>query len=404
MSHPDPGDLGDRMADSIREAASPGPSVLLVDDDAALRRSSARILVAEGFQVVQAEDGEQALRLLAAAEFDVVVSDVMMPGTTGLELLQGIRRRDSELPVILMTGVPSMDAALEAKRDGALHYLTKPVDGDRLVAAVTRAERLRRLAIAKRIAMNALDSMLPRAGDHAGLEGSFRRALETLWIAYQPIIDAKTHRLYGYEALMRSREASLPHPGAVLDAAERLSRLVDVGRRVRDLAAVPMRRTAPDLQLFVNLHPADLTDPALASAASSLAPIASRTVLEITERATLEGIDCVEEKIADLRAMGFRIAIDDLGAGYAGLTSFASLEPEVVKLDMSLVRDIEKSDTKRKLVASMIDVCHDLGVLVVAEGIETVSERTVLVDLECDLLQGYLMGRPGEPFPALTWV
>jgi len=391
------------IADSVRRLASVGPKVLVVDDDAPLRRASARVLGAEGFEVVQAEDGEEALRLLAAGDFDVVVSDVMMPRTTGLQLLRAIRERDLELPVILMTGAPSMEAALEAKHHGALHYLTKPVDSERLVSAVTRAERLRRLAIAKRIAMDALDSMLPRAGDRAGLENSFKLALDTLWIAYQPIVEASTQQLYGYEALMRSREASLPHPGAVLDAAERLGRVPDVGRRVRGLVTRPMAQTAPAVNLFVNLHASDLADPTLASATSPLAPLASRTILEITERATLEGIDDVEDKIAALREMGFRIAIDDLGAGYAGLTSFASLEPEVVKLDMTLVRDIEKSDTKRKLVASMIDVCHDLGVLVVAEGIETVSERKVLVDLKCDLLQGYLLGRPGEPFPAVTW-
>jgi|HubBroStandDraft_5_1064220.scaffolds.fasta_scaffold48316_2 EAL domain-containing protein (putative c-di-GMP-specific phosphodiesterase class I) len=395
--------LGERIADSVKHIAAAGPKILVVDDDAPLRRASARILGAEGFQVVQAEDGEEALRLLTGGEFDVVVSDVMMPRTTGLQLLRAIRERDLELPVILMTGAPSTESALEAKRHGALHYLTKPVDGARLVSAVTRAERLRRLAIAKRIAMDALDSMLPRAGDRAGLENSFGQALETLWIAYQPIVDASTHQLYGYEALLRSREASLPHPGAVLDAAERLGRVLDVGRRVRGLAAVPMARAAPEAKLFVNLHASDLADPTLASPTSPLATLASRTVLEITERSTLDGIDSVEKKIAQLREMGFRIAMDDLGAGYAGLTSFASLEPEVVKLDMTLIRDIEKSETKRKLVASMIDVCHDLGVLVVAEGIETVSERTVLVDLRCDLLQGYLLGRPGEPFPPVLW-
>ncbi len=287
--------LGERIADSVKHLAAAGPKVLVVDDDAPLRRASARILGAEGFQVEQAADGEEALRLLAAGEFDVVVSDVMMPRITGLQLLRAIRERDLELPVILMTGAPSMDAALEAKRHGALHYLTKPVDSGRLVSAVTRAERLRRLAIAKRIAMDALDSMLPRAGDRAGLENSFRLALETLWIAYQPIVDASTHQLYGYEALLRSREASLPHPGAVLDAAERLGRVLDVGRRVRGLAAVPMAKVDPGVNLFVNLHASDLADPTLASATSPLAPLASRTVLEITERSTLEGIDAVED-------------------------------------------------------------------------------------------------------------
>ena len=101
--------------------------------------------------------------------------------------------------------------------------------------------------------------------------------------------------------------------------------------------------------------------------------------------------------------MGFRIAIDDLGAGYAGLTSFATLEPEFVKLDMSLVRDVDKNPTKKKLVRSMTSLCRDLGMLVVAEGVETLAERDVLVEAGCDLLQGYLLAKPGKPFPEFAW-
>jgi EAL domain-containing protein (putative c-di-GMP-specific phosphodiesterase class I) len=101
--------------------------------------------------------------------------------------------------------------------------------------------------------------------------------------------------------------------------------------------------------------------------------------------------------------MGFRIAIDDLGAGYAGLTSFATLEPEFVKLDMSLVRDVDRNPTKEKLIRSMTSLCKDLGMMVVAEGVETLAEREVLERLGCDLLQGYLLAKPGKPFPAFSW-
>ena len=101
--------------------------------------------------------------------------------------------------------------------------------------------------------------------------------------------------------------------------------------------------------------------------------------------------------------MGFRIAVDDLGAGYAGLTSFALLEPEIVKLDMTLVRDIHESATKQKLVKSMAALCKDMGMVVVAEGVETTAERDVLAGLGCDLMQGYLFAKPGKPFPEVMW-
>jgi EAL domain-containing protein (putative c-di-GMP-specific phosphodiesterase class I) len=134
-----------------------------------------------------------------------------------------------------------------------------------------------------------------------------------------------------------------------------------------------------------------------------LSRVADRVVLEITERASLDGIVDVRSKLAELRKMGFRIAIDDLGAGYAGLTSFTTLEPDFVKLDMSLIRDVDTNATKQKLVSTMTSLCKELGMMVVAEGVETAGELGVLVEMGCDLLQGYLLAKPGRPFPTFVW-
>jgi EAL domain-containing protein (putative c-di-GMP-specific phosphodiesterase class I) len=129
-----------------------------------------------------------------------------------------------------------------------------------------------------------------------------------------------------------------------------------------------------------------------------LSRMASRVVLEVTERETLDGVPDLRERARSLRRLGFRLAVDDLGAGYAGLASFAGLEPDVAKIDMSLVRGVDGEPVKRRLVASIVALCKDLGTLVVAEGIETDAEREVLVELGCDFLQGFLIGRPG-PLP-----
>jgi EAL domain-containing protein (putative c-di-GMP-specific phosphodiesterase class I) len=100
-----------------------------------------------------------------------------------------------------------------------------------------------------------------------------------------------------------------------------------------------------------------------------------------------------------LRNLGFRIAVDDLGAGYAGLSSFSQLEPDFVKLDMSLVRGIDASSSKSSLVRSMVHVCtQELGMRVVCEGVETKAERDTLEGLGADLLQGYLFGKPERGF------
>jgi EAL domain-containing protein (putative c-di-GMP-specific phosphodiesterase class I) len=122
-------------------------------------------------------------------------------------------------------------------------------------------------------------------------------------------------------------------------------------------------------------------------------------VLEITERTSLARISDVRECVARLRKLGFRIAVDDLGAGYAGLSSFSQLEPDVAKLDMSLVRGIDVSSRKASIVRSMLTVCQrELGTYVVCEGVETESERDTLTSLGADLLQGYLFAKPQRLF------
>ena len=125
--------------------------------------------------------------------------------------------------------------------------------------------------------------------------------------------------------------------------------------------------------------------------------------VEITERARLEQVGDPLPRVTRLRELGFRIAIDDIGAGYSGLTSFVTLEPDLLKLDMSLVRDVHDSPIKQRLVTAMVDLCADLGTPLVAEGVETIEERDCLVGLGCDIFQGYLFAKPAAPFIAPTF-
>ncbi|MEI9948017.1 MAG: EAL domain-containing protein [Pseudomonadota bacterium] len=319
---------------------------------------------------------------------------------SGLKLLRAVRDHDLDLPVILVTGNPDLASATEAVEYGAFKYLIKPVEIDRLDEAVDRAAAIGRMARVKREYVEEYGSSTFRVGDRAGISATLERALGSLWVAYQPIVHARSGALFAHEALMRSDEPDLPNPQAVLKAAERIDRLQDLGGTMRRLTALDLAATEESI-FFVNLHPEDLIDEALYEPSSLLTPFAKRVVLEITERASLEHIGNVRDRVARLRALGFRIALDDLGAGYAGLTSFAQLEPEFVKLDMELIRGIHQNDMKRKIVRSMVELCHDMGKSIIAEGVEVPEEKQVLVDLNCDLLQGYLLGRPSKGTPGL---
>lgn len=367
--------------------------VLLVDDEPLLRDVMTDLLTEAGYVVSACANGREALQELEGSRYDAVISDVRMPDMDGLELLRAVREKDLDLPFVLLTGGPSLDTALEAVEWGALQYLIKPVSADTLLATAARAVTLGKLARLKREALMAagFEQLL---GDRAGMEAALGRALEGLWMACQPIVRAKDGTLFAHEALLRTSEPVFPHPGALLAAAERLGRLPEVGRTVRAAVAGLLDSGALRGDVFVNLHPADLADEAIVDPRAPLSGFASRVVLEITERARLEGTADVPGTVQALRKMGYRVAIDDLGAGYAGLTSFVALSPEIVKIDMSLIRGLDRDPLKQKLVGSLAGLCQDLGIVVVAEGIETEGERDAAVRAGCELLQGFLLGRP----------
>jgi EAL domain-containing protein (putative c-di-GMP-specific phosphodiesterase class I) len=217
-------------------------------------------------------------------------------------------------------------------------------------------------------------------------------------MSYQPILSFETQSLYPYEALVRTRTPAIPHPGALLEAAERLVRLPELGRVIRAKIAEDIPKRPPGSLIFVNLHSQDLNDPALYDPDAPLSRFAEQVVLEVTERASLSHVRDLPTSLRQLRTLGFRLAIDDLGAGYAGLTSFAQLEPDVVKLDMSLVRSIDVQPVKQRLVKSMVSLCRELNVTVVGEGVETQGERDFLYSVGCELMQGYLFAKPAPPF------
>ncbi len=382
---------------------SPSP-VLIVDDDSLLRSALHRTLDTAGFRVTSTETASQALEWLRRGErFDAIVTDLFMPDMGGVDFLRAVRQLDLDVPLIVMTGYPSLETAVATVRYGGFRYLDKPIDVMSLVETVREAAAMHRLALLKRRALELYETEGWLIGDRAGLDAHFESALDKLWLAFQPIVDLPAGELYGYEALVRSREPTLATPGLLFEAAERLGRVSELGRRIRRLLAQEVSRAPAGTLLFTNLHAADLADDELISEAAPLAQWASRVVLEITERASLERISDLRGRIQALRDLGFRVAIDDLGAGYAGLSSFSQVEPDIAKLDMSLVRGVDQSARKASIVRSMIGICtNELGTRIVCEGVETEAERDALTELGADLLQGYLFGRPEPEFQSVA--
>ncbi|MGC4119666.1 MAG: EAL domain-containing protein [Myxococcales bacterium] len=364
--------------------------ILLVDDDQLLLRALQSKLASKGFDVQVASDRPSAVS--AAEHVDVVVSDICMPDFSGIQLLQELRSRSCQTPVILMTGSPALDTAMKAVEFGAVHYLPKPFTIDTLKGLVEHA-----MAYHGTTPIN-----LKLVGDVDTLSQRFESALAKMFMVFQPIVSVSQRRVIGYEALLRTDEPSFKNPLAFVSAAETLRRLPDLGAAVRNSVAGQLHLAPVDVDVFVNLHPLDLADPNLYEPLAPLSQVAPRIVLELTERAGLESVDDVLGRLAKLRALGFRLAVDDLGAGYAGLSTVADLAPEVIKLDVTLVRGIHADARRQRMVAMLSGLFRELKTPTVVEGVETESERDAIRSLGGDIMQGYLFARPKrgfEPIP-----
>lgn len=223
----------------------------------------------------------------------------------------------------------------------------------------------------------------------------FERALDSLWLAFQPIISFKRPGIpaFAFEALARNREPQVEDPRDLLGLGVSVGMIGELGRAVH-LRAAEALRANPDLTLFVNVDVEELLGP-IGAGDDALTEFASRVVLEVTERAPISELPEVKERSTALREQGYRFAIDDLGGGYAGLSSLALMEPQFVKIDQALIRDVDTLPVKRKIVGSLVALSRQLGIGCIVEGVETLGERDALAALGCDLMQGYLFGRPG---------
>ena len=370
------------------------PRVLFVDDEPSVTAGIKTALRKAPFDVLTASSGADALSQLEQHAVDVVVSDERMPGMCGSELLSRVRDQYPDTVRMILSGQADLEAAVRAINEGGIfRFLLKPCDPVDLAASVTEALD----SLQHRRKYHAWQSENPSSGSEPN--ASLDRALETLSMAFQPIFAKPGNRIYAYEALVRPCDPDVSDPGKLFGLAEATGRVGEVDRAIRQAIAERIPLAPPGASFFVNVHPESLLDGQGIPATDPLVPHAQRIVLEITERSSLHESDELEQCIARLRELGFRIALDDLGAGYAGLSSFALLTPDVVKFDMGLIRGIQSDPTRARLVESMAVLCSEMDILTVAEGVETTEEMRKVLSLGCDLIQGYLLGRPELHFP-----
>lgn len=222
---------------------------------------------------------------------------------------------------------------------------------------------------------------------------------------FQPILCFSEQRFLGYEALTRGpSNSSLHAPLPLFSAARHAGRLTELEQLCRKKACQRFQKLGLDGRLFLNVSPEALLDPRHQHGITirllqelGIAP--QRVVIELTEQTPIEDFALLDAALHHYRAMGFAIALDDLGAGYSSLRLWSELRPDYVKIDRHFIDGIHLDPIKREFVGSILQMARASCAEVIAEGIECVEELETLVDMGVDLLQGYLFARPAEQPP-----
>ena len=215
-----------------------------------------------------------------------------------------------------------------------------------------------------------------------------------VYVDYHPIVVAETGEIFGYEALARGKQRSLRSPEVMFEVAAEADLLWELSRLCRSRAIEGMeQRLRGDQLLFLNVDPHDFADPAFTV---NEAPDPSRVVIEITERTAIKDYPKFRGRLEAFRRAGYRFAVDDAGSGYAGLGSIANLEPDYIKLDISLINSIDTNFIKQNLVESMVRFANEHGAKVIAEGVERAEEFDTVKRLGVHFVQGFFLHRPAS--------
>lgn len=218
-------------------------------------------------------------------------------------------------------------------------------------------------------------------------------------MAFQPIVDVTHHRVWGYEALVRGPEGQ-PAPSVLNQVSDELRYQFDQAARVMAIETAGRLFPSSDLRLSINFMPNAVYEPkaciqkSLAAAQRAQFPH-KNLMFEFTEDEHISDTGHVQRIVEEYRKLGFWTALDDFGAGYAGLGLLAKLQPQLIKIDMALLRDIHLSRVKQVIVAGIASIARELSIAVIAEGVETESELTVLRGAGISLFQGYYFAKPG---------
>lgn len=388
---------------SSDEAARP-IRVLIAEDDEMNSQTLAEIIErSDGLELVGvAKDADEAIEIASLRRPDVALLDVRMPGGGGSRAAHEIRWRSPGSRIVALSAFDDDRSVDDMLASGATSYLTKDASFDDIVDAIVRSvdgDAFLSSTVTTHVVAE-LGARLERehglAEDRREKERRIRGLLEGgegLTMVYQPIVERNSGVIVGVEALARFALAPQRAPDRWFEEATEIGlgtelQLMAVARALPALDQLP-----DDVYVAVNVDPTTASSPGLAEIVERWP--AERIVIELTEHAPASDYPSLREALDAFRRSGVRIAVDDAGAGFASLRHILELAPDIIKLDISIVRDIDTEASHRALASALVGFAREMGTELVAEGVETAEEALALDALGIRLMQGYYLARPG---------
>ncbi len=369
-----------------------GKTILIVDDEPAVSQLLTVLLTSQGYTTRTATTGRQALES-ASFPVDLILLDMMLPDFEGLKVCQQLKSNShsKDIPIIILTGHHSKTERIESLYLGAEDYLVKPFEPDDLFARMDVVLRRHQARPRQELAVQ----------NHQETISELKRIIdeESIHVRFQPIYFLKPMSLFGLEMLSRPQTTTpMLNPEVFFRTALKYGVYYEVEmigwRKALKLAAENFDGRQ---KLFLNCDPYLVEREQFKSVRetfSSFGMSSNEVFLEITERSAVVSFDLFYEKLRHYRQDGFKIAIDDLGAGYSSLESIIEIRPEAIKLDKHIVNGVSSDVYKNSIVKLFVAFCHENNIICVAEGIETKSDLEALVELGVDAGQGYYLSRP----------
>lgn len=384
---------------------------LVVDDDVFVLETVRVGLTALGVPdvvcVANVADAEDALS--NDRGFNLIVCDLMMPDTDGIEFLRWLAAEHVDVPVVLLSGTE--ERVLHAAEQLAIEYrlrllgsLAKPVDMGSLALLLERGANSQ-LHSASRAANRDIQS--------EEIEASIQTSVV---LHYQPKVFLADRSIAGFEALLRwrARDDSPYSPFSFVRAAEDRHLIDQLTTRVFELAVADLaswREDGCEPAVSLNISAANLKDLSLPESLARRLEEAGlsndRITLELTETAVVDDIGLSLDILTRIRLKSFHLSLDDFGTGYASLEKLTQMPFTEVKVDRGFIIGARTSPDKAKVLRAAVELAHDLNLTVVAEGVESLSDLKLVESLNCDIAQGFLFSRaiPPEEVPSFvsTW-